>query len=202
VHPRSIVETLSSFPRGESMVGRDWKVAAAPLSLRSTVRSQSHGNGHQGCGCGYRRTPAPYIAREGVHNCSRLGRTTRTRGSRSIPILTHAVPRRRRNRTERIRLTSRPHMTASTRVRAGAGKALARGPRASATEKPQGARGERRGPRGSDSESGPKVGFAAQLDIHPFFFFLLFLFAFFPIQNSNHLLSLNSNFLVTNIISH
>jgi hypothetical protein len=80
------------------------------------ARSHSHGNGRQGCGCGYRRTSAPYIAGEGVHNYSRPGRTTRTRGSRRIPTSRarlSSVPRRRRNRTERIRPTSWPHTTAT-----------------------------------------------------------------------------------------
>jgi hypothetical protein len=163
------------------MVGRDWKVAAAPLSLRSTVRSHSHGNGHQGCGCGYRRTPAPYIAGEGVNNYSRPGRTTRTRGSRRIPTSRtrlSSVPRRRRNRMERIRLTSWPHMTATHPDQMQRGVRLVRRPH-------QAAQG-RGGLAWRNWPSGPSPGsYWAQAPCH--FLFFLFYFCFPFISNSNHL---------------
>jgi hypothetical protein len=64
-----------------------------------------------------------------------------------------------------------------------------------------------RDPCGSEGEAGARLKTWAESDaagpvMVRSFFFLFFLFASFPIQNSNHLLSLNSNFFVTNIISH
>ena len=112
---------------------------------------------------------------------SRPGRTTRTRGSRRIPTSRarlSSVPRRRRNRTERIILTSWPHMTATRPDQMQRGVRLVRRPH-------QAAQG-RGGLAWRNWPSGPSPGsYWAQAPCH--FLFFLFYFCFPFISNSNQL---------------
>jgi hypothetical protein len=118
---------------------------------------------------------------------SRPGRTTRTRGSRRIPTSRarlSSVPRRRRNRTERIILTSWPHMTATRPDQMQRGVRLVRRPH-------QAAQG-RGGLAWRNWPSGPSPGsYWPQAPCHFLFFSFLFLFPFHfqfksaPNSNSN-----------------